>query len=53
MTNKQYYELIEPYEDVIHIMMTKLEILNHSINNKEAGKPIHHVQNRIKEKKHQ
>ena len=52
MTNEQYYELIRPYEDVSRIMLTKLEILNHSIyNNKDTGKPIHHIQNRIKKKK--
>lgn len=52
MTNEQYYELIRPYEDVSRIMLTKLEILNHSIyNSKDTGKPIHHIQNRIKKKK--
>lgn len=52
MTNEQYYELIRPYEDVSRIMLTKLEILNHSIySNQDTGKPIHHIQNRIKKKK--
>lgn len=52
MTNEQYYELIRPYEDVSRVMLTKLEILNHSIyDNKDSGKPIHHIQNRIKGKK--
>lgn len=51
MTNEQYYELIKPYEDVNQIMLTKLEILNHSIYNRDKGKPIHHVQDRIKLKK--
>jgi len=51
MTNEQYYELIRPYEDVSKIMMTKLDILNHSIYNKDIGKPIHHTQNRIKSHK--
>ena len=51
MTNEQYYELIRPYEDVSRIMMTKLDILNHSIYNKDIGKPIHHTQNRIKSHK--
>lgn len=51
MTNEQYYELIRPYEDVSRVMLTKLEILNHSIYNRESGKPIHHIQNRIKQKK--
>lgn len=51
MTNEQYYELIKPYEDVSRIMMTKLEILNHSIYSRDTGKPIHHIQSRIKDKK--
>lgn len=51
MTNEQYYELIRPYEDVSRVMLTKLEILNHSIYNRDTGKPIHHIQNRIKKKK--
>ncbi len=51
MTNEQYYELIRPYEDVNQIMLTKLEILNHSIYNRDSGKPIHHMQNRVKKKK--
>lgn len=51
MTNEQYYELIRPYEDVSRVMMTKLEILNHSIYNRDTGNPIHHMQSRIKQKK--
>lgn len=51
MTNEQYYELIKPYEDVSQVMLTKLEILNHSIYSRDIGKPIHHIQNRIKSKK--
>lgn len=51
MTNEQYYELIKPYEDVCQVMLTKLEILNHSIYSKDIGKPVHHIQNRIKKKK--
>lgn len=51
MTNEQYYEIIKPYEDAMHVMLTRLEILNHSIYNKGASKPVHHIQNRVKEKK--
>ncbi len=51
MTNEQYYELITPYEDACKVLMTKLEILNHSIYNKEVGHPVHHIQSRIKSKK--
>lgn len=51
MTNEQYYELIKPYEDAMQVTLTRLEILNHSIYDKGASKPVHHLQNRIKEKK--
>jgi len=51
MTNEQYYELIKPYEDVSRVMLTKLEILNHSIYKSDMDKPIHHTQHRIKSKK--
>lgn len=51
MTNEQYYELIKPYEDAAQLLLTRLEILNHSIYDRESSKPIHHIQHRIKEKK--
>ena len=51
MTSEQYYELITPYEDACKVLLTKLEILNHSIYSKETGKPVHHIQHRIKTKK--
>ncbi len=53
MTNEQYYELIKPYEDAVQLMLTRLEVLNHSIYTHSASvsKPVHHMQHRIKEKK--
>ncbi|MGN1148727.1 MAG: GTP pyrophosphokinase family protein [Lachnospiraceae bacterium] len=53
MTNEQYYELIKPYEDATQLMLTRLEVLNHSIYGRtlEESKPVHHMQYRIKEKK--
>lgn len=51
MTNEQYYELIRPYEDAMQVMLTRLNILNHSIYAKEASKPVHHMQNRLKAKR--
>lgn len=51
MTNEQYYELIKPYEDAMQVLMTRLEILNHSIYDRDASKPVHHMQSRIKEKR--
>lgn len=51
MTNEQYYELIRPYEDAMQVMLTRLNILNHSIYAREASKPVHHMQNRLKAKR--
>ena len=31
MTDKEYYELIQPYEDAMKLLLTRLEVLNHSI----------------------
>ncbi|MCM1046574.1 MAG: GTP pyrophosphokinase family protein [Candidatus Gastranaerophilales bacterium] len=50
MTSEQYHELITPYEDACKVLLTKLEILNHSIYSKETGNPVHHIQHRIKTK---
>jgi putative GTP pyrophosphokinase len=53
MTNEQYYELIRPYGDALQLMMTRLEVLNHSIYEKTTSesKPVHHMQSRLKEKR--
>lgn len=53
MTNEQYYELIKPYEDAVQLMLTRLEVLNHSIyaHSSRESRPVHHMQHRIKEKK--
>ena len=51
MNSEQYHELIRQYEDVSRVMLTKLEILNHSIYSKDTARPIHHIENRIKQKK--
>lgn len=51
MTNEQYYELIKPYEDAMQVMFTRLNILNHSIYTRDASKPVHHMQNRVKAKR--
>lgn len=51
MTNEQYYELIKPYGDAVQVMMTRLEILNHSIYSRDASRPVHHMQSRLKEKR--
>lgn len=50
MTDSEYYNLIRPYEDAQKLLLTRLEILNHSIYEASASKPIHTFQNRIKQK---
>lgn len=50
MTDKEYYGLIQPYEDAMKLLLTRLEVLNHSIYKTTIGKPIHNIQYRIKKK---
>ena len=50
MTNEQYYDFIQPYQNANAIMRMKLEVLNHNLYLK-SSEPIHHIQERVKEKK--
>ena len=50
MTEKDYYSLIQPYEDAMKLLLTRLEVLNHSIYGTTAERPIHNIQYRIKKK---
>ena len=50
MTDKEYYGLIQPYEDAMKLLLTRLEVLNHSIYKTKTGKPVHNIQYRIKKK---
>ena len=50
MTDKEYYGLIQPYEDAMKLLLTRLEVLHHSIYKTTTGKPIHNIQYRIKKK---
>ena len=50
MTNEQYYDFIQPYQNANAIMRMKLEVLNHNLYLK-TSEPIHHIQERVKEKK--
>ena len=45
MTNEQYYSLIQSYEDARKILISRLEILDHSLygNHTESG-PVHTIQ---------
>lgn len=52
MTNEQYYDLIQPYEDASRMLLVRLELLNRSLygGGPDYG-PIHNIQSRIKEKR--
>ncbi len=50
MTSEQYHELIIPYEDAKNIVLTRLEILNHSVYSNTSDHAIHHIQHRTKKK---
>ena len=51
MTNEQYYSLIQSYEDARKILISRLEILDHSLyGNHTESRPVHTIQSRIKSK---
>lgn len=50
MTNEQYYSLIHPYSDAMNLILTRLEILDHTVYERDDAKPIHSITSRIKDK---
>lgn len=48
MTIEQYNELIRPYIDASQILMSRLEALNHNLEEKYQDCPIHYIHHRIK-----
>ena len=50
MTNEQYHSLIRPYTDAMNLILTRLDILNHQVYDKDEIKPIHSITSRIKTK---
>ena len=50
MTDKEYYDLVQPYHDAMKLLLTRLEVLNHTIYPSAASNPVHTVQSRIKKK---
>ena len=51
MTNEQYYDCIQPYQNACQIMRAKLEVLNGSLYQKSSVSPSHNIQERIKSKR--
>lgn len=50
MTNEEYYELIQPYEDAATVMLSRIKILRHNLYEDSALKSIHNIQERTKTK---
>ncbi len=50
MNDTEYYNFIKPYEDAQQIMLTRLDILDHSLYDSASSPPIHYIQCRIKAK---
>lgn len=50
MTNEEYTTLVRPYGDAMAILMTKLDILNHTLYGEVPAQPISNIQSRIKSK---
>ena len=55
MNEKEYYNLIKPYEDAMQMLLSRLDTLNHTLYESSATHPvpIHNIQSRIKSKKRQ
>lgn len=51
MTDEQYYDFIQPYEDAKQMLLTRLDVLNHNLYGESSSRPIHNIQDRIKKKK--
>lgn len=50
MNDEEYYAFIRPYEDARQMMLTRLDVLNHTLYQETDGHPIHNIQERIKSK---
>ena len=48
MNDEEYYAFIRPYEDARQMMLTRLDVLNHTLYQATDGHPIHNIQERIK-----
>ena len=50
MTDEEYYEFIQPYEDAKQMLLTRLDVLNHNLYGEASARPIHNIQCRNKKK---
>ena len=50
MNEREYYELISPYEDAMNMLQTRIQVLGHSLYAKKEDQLYHDIQYRIKTK---
>lgn len=50
MSDEEYYDFIQPYEDAKQMLLTRLDVLNHNLYEASSSRPIHNIQYRIKKK---
>lgn len=50
MTDEIYYSFTQSYEDAMKMLLTRLDVLNHSLYAAKETHPVHHIQSRIKGK---
>ena len=50
MNEKEYYNLIKPYEDAMQILLSRIDTLNNTLykSSDTHPVPIHNIQSRIK-----
>lgn len=51
MTDEEYFKFIQPYNDAKQMLLTRLDVLNHTLYAESPNHPIHNLQNRTKGKK--
>ncbi len=48
MNEEEYHLFIQPYMDARKILLSRLDVLNHSLYGESDSRPIHYIQDRIK-----
>ena len=50
MTDEEYYEFIQPYEDAKQMLLTRLDVLNLNLYGEASARAIRNIDCRIKKK---
>lgn len=50
MNEEAYYTFTQSYQDALNMLLTRLDVLNHTLYTSASAQPVHHIQHRIKSK---